>query len=233
MINQERMTRLAVIPARGGSTRLKDKNIFPLAGKPLISYTIEAVLNSKSFDTVIVSTDSPKIADVAKSYSNVIIHSRPENLAGSRVTVLEAMMSLMAESKEHDIFSYFLPTCPFRNALDIKNGLNLLDRQTDSVVSISKYSEPPQIAMVKRGDDIIPVFDNLTSGITNTLFMTPYYRANGGFYMAWWKSLIQNQNFYRGRVKGYEIEKNRSVDINDELDMKFAELRINQISVES
>ena len=60
------MSRIAVIPARGGSTRLKDKNIYPIKGKPLISYTIETVIDSGQFDTIIVSTDSNKIKEVVK-----------------------------------------------------------------------------------------------------------------------------------------------------------------------
>lgn len=88
------MKSLAIIPARGGSTRLKDKNIYPINGKPLIAYTIEAVINSNCFNKIIVSTDSKEISKVANQY-DVEIHDRPNEYAGSKVTVLEAILNLM------------------------------------------------------------------------------------------------------------------------------------------
>jgi len=212
-----------VIPARGGSTRLKGKNIHPVAGKPLIQYTIEAVLEADCFDHVLVSTDSPDIADIAKGLG-VEVYDRPDEYAGSRVTVVDALLAMMEEPDPYDIFAYFLPTCPFRNAEDIKEGVALLTEEVDSVISISEYSEPPQLALLKKGDDIIPMFDNLKAGLTNSLYMTKNYKKNGGYYMGWWNRIVENRNFFTGNIKGFEIPKNRIVDIDDKFDITFAEL---------
>ncbi len=216
-------TRLAVIPARGGSTRLKDKNVQPIAGKPLICYTIEAVLDSGCFDTVVVSTDGAAIAAQARKYAGVEIYDRPAEYAGARVTVVDALLAMMADFRRHDVFAYFLPTCPFRSAADVAQGIALLSPEVDSVISICAYSEPPQLALLKKGNDIIPVFDNLTAGITNSKYITKYYKPNGGFYMGWWDRLLTNRNFFTGNVKGVELPKERSIDIDDALDLVIAE----------
>ena len=116
------MKRLAVIPARGGSTRLPKKNIRPLGGKPLILWTVEAVLESNSFDKVIISTDSEQIWDTVK-HLPVERHERPPEHATVKATALKAMLNLMENLGEtYDIFAYFLPTCPFIQATDIKKA---------------------------------------------------------------------------------------------------------------
>ena len=130
------MSKMAVIPARGGSTRLKNKNIYPLAGKPLISHTIEVVLESGCFDTVIVSTDSEEIADVARDYG-VQIYERDAKYATEKATVLTALMAMMNDVPKHDVFAYFLPTCPLKTAADIRGGMELFNEKgVDSVISV-------------------------------------------------------------------------------------------------
>ncbi len=220
---QQNISKLAVIPARGGSTRLKDKNIYPLAGKPLISYTIEALIDSGCFDKILVSTDSDKIAEVAGQYNEVEIYKRPDKYATTRMIVVEALLAMMEEIEPFDVFAYFLPTCPFRNADDIKGGVNLLTEDVDSVISVHEYSEPLQLAMIKNGDDVFPVFDNLRAGITNSKYFNQYFKPNGGYYIGWWNRILTNRNFFTGRIKGYEMPKSRSIDINDNIDMLFAE----------
>ena len=104
------MKKLAVIPARGGSTRLKDKNIYPLGGKPLIRWTTESVINSGCFDKIIISTDSDRIFEAVQDLP-VERHMRPKNHATVKATALDAMINLMENESEHyDVFSYFLPT---------------------------------------------------------------------------------------------------------------------------
>jgi len=215
---------MAVIPARGGSTRLKDKNIYPLAGKPLISHTIEVVLESQCFDTVVVSTDSERIADTARAYPGVQIYMREAKYATEKATVLTALMAMMTEVEKHDVFAYFLPTCPLKTAADIRGGMELFDESdVDSVISVVEYDVPIQLAMLKKGDTMVPVFDNLTSGLTNSKFIQKYYRPSGAYYSARWDYLLENGNFFVGNVKGYEMSKENSIDIDDLTDMKIAE----------
>jgi N-acylneuraminate cytidylyltransferase/CMP-N,N'-diacetyllegionaminic acid synthase len=225
---EEKITKVAIIPARGGSARLENKNIYPLGGKPLICHTVESVMGSGCFDSVIVSTDSNDIADAVSEY-DVEIHKRNPRYATDRATVLEALLAMMEEVPKHHIFAYFLPTCPFRNSEDIKRGLNLLTDDVDSVVSIVEYSDPIQLAMIKAEGRVLPVFDNLTSGTTNSRYFRKYYRPNGAFYMAWWDKLLKNRNFFVGTVKGYEMPKDRSLDINDIIDIMHAEALLKKV----
>ena len=144
----------------------------------LICWSVEAVLNSGEFDDVYVSTDSDKIFDAVK-HLNVKRHIRPAHHATTRATVLDAMMDLMENIPKYDIFAFFLPTCPFIKSESIKQGVQMLDDVTDSVVSVSYYEEPIQLACIKKGEHIIPIFDNLTAGLTNSKFIQKYVKPNG------------------------------------------------------
>jgi CMP-N-acetylneuraminic acid synthetase len=217
------MTKVAVIPARGGSTRLKDKNVRLLGGKPLIRWMVEAVLNSNEFDDVYVSTDSDKIFDAVRDLP-VKRHIRPEQYATTRATVLTAMIDLMNDIPKYDVFAYFLPTCPFLESKYIKEGVSKLTEDIDSVVSVSYYEEPIQLACIKRGDSIIPIFDNLTAGLTNSKFIQKYVKPNGGFYISHWDTLLENQNFFKGNVNGVLIPNDILVDIDYEHDLQMAEI---------
>jgi len=217
------MSRIAVIPARGGSTRLKDKNIYPLNGKPLISYMIESVIESRKFDKIYVSTDSDKIANIAKEYE-VFIYQREPKFATTKITVLEAIVDMMSKIDKSDVLGYFLPTCPLTTPQEISKAVDMLVEGVDSVVSVVEYDFPIQLSMMKREEEeFIPVFDNLTSGLTNSKFINKYYHPTGAFYISRWDNIIENKNFFVGKIKGVEMSKENYIDINDIEDMKRAE----------
>lgn len=218
------MKNLAVIPARGGSTRLKDKNIYPLGGKPLIRWTVEAVLESSCFDKVIISTDSDKIFSAVEDLP-VERHKRPEEYATVSATALNAMIDLMQKQKEkYDTFSYFLPTCPFISHEDIRKGFQAIaDLEVDTVVSMTQIPETIQLACVIKDDWVLPVFDNLEAGLTNSKFIKKYYKPSGAFYMGKWERILEDKNFFKGNVKGVLIPPERSVDINKLEDILYAE----------
>ena len=217
------MSNLAVIPARGGSTRLKNKNITPLLGKPLIRWMTNSVLESGCFDKVIISTDCDKIFDAVADL-NVERHIRPEHHATVSATVLDAMMDLMDEVETYNTFSYFLPTCPFISPDDILKGMEKLEqRQCDTVISMTQIPETVQLACLMSEDNVLPVFDNLEWCITNSKFIKKYYKPSGAFYMGLWNYLKENRNFFNRKTKGVIIPSSRSVDINNIEDIKYAE----------
>ena len=222
-------TKVAIIPARGGSTRLKNKNILHLCGKPLIRWIVESVIDSKEFDSVYISTDSVDIFDSVKDLP-VKRHHRPSHLATTESTVLSAMNDILNDIPYHDIFSYFLPTCPFLNSKYINQGMNLINKDIDSVVSVSYYDEPIQLACIKQDNDtIVPIFDNLTAGLTNSKFIQKYVKPNGGFYISHWDKFKINRNFFKGNVKGVLIPSELLVDIDYEHDLKMAEILWNEV----
>lgn len=216
-------TRLAVIPARGGSTRLKDKNIYPLGGKPLIRWTTEAVVNSGCFDKILISTDSDAIFN-AVSDLPVERHQRPKEHATVKATALNAMIDLM-ESLEKPFyeFAYFLPTCPFVSPEDIKSGAQMMSDDVDFAVSMTQIPETIQLACVMKDGWVMPIFDNLECGLTNSKFIKKYHKPSGAFYMGKWEKILENRNFFKGNVKGVVIPPERSVDINTLEDIKYAE----------
>ena len=120
---------LALIPARGGSKGLKDKNIRLLNNKPLLAYTIEAAKESRIFDRIIVSTDSEKIAVVALKYGAEVPFMRPKELAtdtASSMDVLIHTIKLLQESNDkYDYVALLQPTSPLRTSQDIVEAADL------------------------------------------------------------------------------------------------------------
>ena len=144
------MSSLAVIPARGGSTRLVDKNVTLLGGKPLIRWITESVIESNCFDKVVISTDSDTIFDCVSDLQ-VERHERPKHHATTKATVLNAMINLMENYERHDIFAYFLPTCPFVTPAQIATGFDMLEwERCDSVISMTKMQDTVQLACLMQ-----------------------------------------------------------------------------------
>lgn len=221
--------KVAIIPARGGSTRLPNKNFLPLAGKPLIRWITETVIESNQFDDIYISTDSDDIFNAVKDLP-VKRHIRKPEHATTKATVLNAMIDLMNDIPKYDVFAYFLPTCPFIKTKYIIDGVNKLTDDVDSVVSVSYYDEPIQLACIRQDNDtVIPIFDNLTSGLTNSKFIQKYVKPNGGFYISHWDKLLSNKNFFKGNVKGVVIPNQILVDIDYEHDLRMAEILWNEV----
>jgi len=220
------MQSLAVIPARGGSTRLENKNIYPLGGKPLIRWITEAVVNSRCFEKVVISTDSDKIFESVADLK-VSRHVRPPHHATTKATVLDAMLDLLDESKlpMDGTFGYFLPTCPFVSSDDIREGYQKIQGNPfiDSVISMTEFTETVQLACLMSNDNVIPIFDNLEHGLTNSKYLKKYYKPSGAFYMSNKYWLSTQKSFFKGTVNGVLIPRERSVDINTLEDIKYAE----------
>jgi CMP-N-acetylneuraminic acid synthetase len=121
---------LALIPARSGSEGLPGKNIKPLAGKPLIAWTIEQARGSRYIDRIITSTDSKKIAEIAKKYGSETPFLRPPSLATADSkgmdVILHALEWLRINDKPSDMIIYLQPTSPLRASEDIDNAIRLL-----------------------------------------------------------------------------------------------------------
>ena len=223
---------LAVVPARAGSTRLKGKNLYPLLGKPLIRWVTEAVVNSGCFNNIIISTDSDQIFD-AVSDLPVIRHNRILQLATAQATVLDAIIHLMQGiQEEYDAIAYFLPTCPFINASDIQLGVARLE-DSDTVVSMTPIQETIQLACLIHNNHVMPIFDNIECGLTNSRYLKKYYKPSGAFYMGRWQHILANKNFFKGNVKCVMVPAEQSVDINCLSDIHYAETIYNNMRIET
>lgn len=141
---------LAIIPARGGSKGIPRKNLYPILGKPLIAYTIEAALLSSYIDRVLVSTDDEEIAEVAKKYGAEVPFLRPKNIAADKTPDLPVFRHALLwlkknENYQPDMVVHLWPTSPLRKPKDINQAIILLQKnpKAHSVRSITMPSQTP------------------------------------------------------------------------------------------
>ena len=136
---------LAIIPARSGSTRLKNKNILNFKGKPMIAWTIEAAIRSNIFDYIFVSTDKKKIASIATKFGAKVPFLREKKLSNSYASIHDVTYDaiIKLENKLNLNFTnifQLMPNCPFRNHKDIVNFYKFfIKSKTKYLVSCSKF----------------------------------------------------------------------------------------------
>ena len=143
------MKTIAIIPARSGSKGLKDKNIADICGKPLIYYTISAALESKCFDTVMVSTDSEEYAKVSIRCGAEVPFLRSEEMSRDTSGTWDAVREVLTQYKnlgqKYDYVAVLQPTSPLRTKEDIQKAYDMLQNEnTNSVVSVTETEHPIQ-----------------------------------------------------------------------------------------
>jgi pseudaminic acid cytidylyltransferase len=222
-------TALAVIPARCGSKRIPGKNIRPLAGKPMIAYTITAALESGLFDRVVVSTDSPEIAEVARQYDAEVPFLREQNLADDFTPVslvtADALRRLDPDGKNFDSIAQLMPNCPLRNAQDIINSHLQYERnRAESQISVVRYGwQNPWWAMRRNeGYELEPLFREQFSSRSQD--QPELFCPTGA---VWWtrtSTLRRTQTFHLENRTGWEIPWERAIDIDSFEDFALAEI---------
>ena len=222
---------VALIPARGGSKGIKNKNIIDLCGKPLISYTIQAALESKYIDKVIVSTDSQEIADVAIKYGAEVPFLRPGELASDTSKTIDAVMHAVGElekrKEQYDILILLQATQPLRTADDIDRAIELfIKNKGQSLVSVSPVEDNPilirTIDNLGRMNSILPM-----KSTCRRQDMPLYYRVNGCIYINLISELDLNTSFNDNKIP-YIMPKERSVDIDEIKDLLIAQYYISR-----
>lgn len=217
-----------MIPARGGSKGIKNKNIIDLCGKPLISYTIAAAKKSRYIDSVIVSTDSEKIAEIAVSCGANVPFLRPAALALDTSTTIAAVCHAIQTLKEsgdrYDVLILLQPTSPLRTKEDIDGALEKFEREGLSIASVSKAKDSPILLRKLTGESQMASLIGLPSTIRRQ-DMPPVYRINGSIYINEISSLSENTSF-NDNICPYIMEESHSVDIDDYLDMEIAKYYI-------
>ena len=136
---------LALIPARGGSQRLPNKNILDFCGKPLIKWTIDAALKCKKIDKVVVSSDSEKILKIS-SVLGVDILKRSKELSNNKAKMADVVLDVLSKSKYGRYKNIVLlqPTCPLRDEHQILKSIELMENKNASgIISVSKSTEYP------------------------------------------------------------------------------------------
>lgn len=222
------MTNFAFIFARGGSKGLPGKNIKPLAGKPLLQYSVESALASPSIEKVFVSTDDSDIAKVAiKSGAELI--ERPKRLASDTspewFSWQHAIEWVTNKYGPFDNFVSLPATSPLRSVSDIESAINkLITTEADICISITPASRSPYFNMVKISENkMVELVNKSESGVFRRQdapevfdITTVVYAASCGFIMS-------ENGLFDGQVTSIEVPKNRAVDIDDIYDFKLAE----------
>lgn len=222
------MATLALIPARGGSKGIPRKNVLPIAGKPLIAWTIEAARSVRGVDAVVVSTDDPEIAEVARHAGADVPFMRPVELAADDTPGIAPVLHALEALPQYDSLILLQPTSPLRRREDIEGALALAEeRQRASVVSVCEVGDHPAWMYRLGADDTLdPIFP--TPDVTRRQDLSPVYILNGAIYFAHASWLRARQSFIGPDTLGYTMTEEDSVDIDGPLDWRLAELLLTE-----
>lgn len=226
------MKRLCIIPARGGSKRLPRKNIKLLCGKPLVFYTIDAVLKSKIFDKVIFTSDDDEILNtVSTNYTLPILETikRPKKLASDTSKVIDTVVYFA--DVNYDQTWLTLPTSPLKTSKDFISSSHLLENKVDSVISYTEMEFPPTLGLTAGYAGRLFDYDSTLpwqNGNSRSQDHPTVYRPNGAIYGSWTNRLLNNKNYYKGIVKGHFMPRNRSIDIDTQFEFDLAEFLMNK-----
>ena len=219
------MTRVAIIPARGGSKRLPKKNLLPFLGRPIIVHTIEAALATRAFERVVVSTEDAQIAAISKD-AGADIHVRDASLASDAARITDVCLAVLEGEEQagrfHELFACLYATAPLRRAEDILAVLACVDsRETDFAMAVSTYPVAPHQALRFEADGTLaamwPDLIERRAGEVGQLVVD-----NGSTYAARIAAFREHRTFYGPRLRGHLMPRMRSVDIDEQADYELA-----------
>ncbi|MBS3055944.1 MAG: acylneuraminate cytidylyltransferase family protein [Candidatus Aenigmarchaeota archaeon] len=217
---------LGIIPARGGSKGVIRKNLKLLAGKPLITYTIEAAKKSRLLDRFVVSTEDKEIAEVSRM-NGVEVINRPVELASDHTPTEPVLQHVVKELEKKgfktDIIVTLQPTSPLRKPEDIDMVIEyLIKSDSDSVITISNVDYHPWWMRKLEGDKILP-FIKLENEPKRRQDLPKVYKENGAVFVTKRDVLMNQNSIYGNNVKGIIMDEIRSIDIDTEKDFIIAE----------
>ncbi len=219
-----------IITARGGSKGLPGKNILPLAGVPLIGWTIRAAKSSKTLTSIIVSTDDPTIAQIAKAEGADVPFLRPSHLATDESKMEDVVLHALEWIKKEKritpkVIVLLQATSPLRLPLDIDETVRLLlDSGADAAMTITEDKRHPTHRYRLNADNRLHHFFDESDRKSRRQDGQPIYLPSGSVYAVNYDSFIRNPSFSKGDCRGLVRDFESSVDIDDHWDFKLAEL---------
>lgn len=222
---------LALIPARGGSKGVPGKNRRPLAGKPLLAYTAEAARASGVCDRIVLSTDSPEIADVGRQWGIDVPFLRPAELAADDTPMLpvltHALDTLAAGGWRPDVVVLLQPTSPLRRAEHIRSAVDLLvSSGADSVVTVvevPRHLSPDYVMRIDEGR--LQPFLPEGARVTRRQDARPAYSREGTVYACWRSTIERTGGIYGQDCRPLLVDPRDSLSIDTEEDWVEAERR--------
>lgn len=229
---------IAIIPARGGSKGVPKKNIRSLNGKPLIAWTIETALRTSSLDRIIVSTDDDLIAQIAKDHGADVPFLRPPELAKDDTPDLPVYLHVLAWLESHqdfrpEIVVWLRPTSPLRTVEDIETSIRLLnDTGADCVRSICPAEHHPYWMKRLDGDRLVSFMEGFDEQLYyRRQLLPPAYRLNGAVDVIRCSKQVGSGHLFGGKMAGYIMPPERSLDLDSEMDFTIAEALIRRSTV--
>lgn len=223
------MTRsIAIIPARGGSKRIPQKNIADFCGNPLIAYSIEAARNSELFDTIHVSTDDRAIADVAAKCGVPVDFMRPDELADDHTPLVPVMRWVLQEyarrDQKFDDVCLLMPCAPLIEPEDLIGAHDIFVARGKNlpVISAAQYPVPVEWAYELDADGVL---DPREPGmfVVRSQDLTKKYYDSGMFSLFRAEQILQESFIGGGKMFPYVLPRDRAIDIDEPEDMAFAE----------
>jgi len=213
---------LAVIPARGGSKGLPGKNIREFCGRPLVAWSIGQGTACVYVDTVLVSTDSEEIANIAKQYGARVPFLRPATLAGDTASSIDVLLHaidyLSGIGESYDFVVLLEPTSPLRDVSDIAGALELLVacNNSESVVGVAKVdvSHPAFLLTVQDGL-LRPMLGSQPTGLRRQDLKDEFYYLEGTIYVSSVASLRKHMSFYHAATMPWIVDRYKAIEIDE------------------
>ena len=216
---------ICIIPARGGSKRIRKKNIKMFFGKPIIYYAIRNAINSKLFSKIIVSTNNNEIKKIAKK-NKAMIHHRSKHLSkdwvDTKSVIISVIKDLESKNISFDKVCCIYPTSVFFKRKEIISASKLLKKDTHFVFSATRYNHPIYRSFIKKGKNIKTLFPNFQKKKTQDFKI--FYHDAAQFYFGWRTSWLKNINIFNGKSKFIEIPILRALDIDTQEDWDNAKI---------
>jgi pseudaminic acid cytidylyltransferase len=219
------VTAVAIIPARGGSQRLPRKNIADFLGRPMLIYTVDAAIESGCFARVVVSTEDDEISEVARQAGAVVDLRRPE-LARHHVGLVDVCLDFLereeSEGRQWQNLACLYATAPMRNAQDIRATMALLEPGSCGfAMAVTSYDHYPHQALkFEAGAKLTPMWPDVVNKRGSDL--PPLRAGNGSTYAVNVAEFRRHRSFYGPDLRGHDMPRDRSVDIDTRDDLEFA-----------
>lgn len=221
---------VAFVPARGGSKGIPRKNLAPLAGKPLIQYTLEAAKKSAYIDEIFLSTDDEEIADFCREHGVDTTYRRPNELASDTASMRDAVVHGLQwlENKKGrmpEALILLQPTSPLRTYEDIDNAVQRFRAAgTDTLVSVHPMTEHPCECVVEGAEDWHYLVSPPLGAGRRQDYPQKFYFINGAIYITRIQHLLKGGGFVvPGRSVFYEMPAHCGIDVDTELNLAAAE----------
>lgn len=221
---------LCTICARGGSKGVKNKNIRPLLGKPLIAYSIESAVAARLFDHIVISTDSDEIAETAVRFGAEVFFRRPAELATDTAAKLPVIRHAFSASEEYygKRFDFLLDldaTSPLRTVQDILDSVEEFRRgKWDNLVTASPARRSPYFNLVETDTQgRVHLSKTLEKPVVRRQDAPKCYDMNASIYIWSRNAILSGDSVIGGNTGLFVMPEERSVDIDSDLDLEFVE----------